>query len=67
LRVFQKQFFMLYSTSEVANKLLCSKMTVTRMVKRGELTPVNTQKDFFLFEASKIDCLTPKTSRKCNK
>jgi len=58
---------MFYSTTEVANKLQCSKMTVTRMVKSGELTPVNTQKDYFLFEASQIDCLTPKTSRKCNK
>lgn len=57
----------MYNTKEVALKLGVTKMTITNMVKRGELTPVNTQKDYFLFEASQIDCLTPKTSRKCNK
>lgn len=53
---------MYYNTKEVANKLQVSKMTISRMVKRGALTPVNSQKDYFLFEASHIECLTSKTS-----
>jgi excisionase family DNA binding protein len=58
---------MYYSTNEVALKLQCSKMTITRMVKKGVLKPINTQKNYFLFEAKQIDCLTFKTSMKCNK
>jgi excisionase family DNA binding protein len=58
---------MYYSTKEVAKKLEVTKMTISRMVKRNELTPVNTHKDYFLFEASQIDCITPKTSKLCNK
>lgn len=58
---------MFLNTKDVANKLQTTKMTISRMVKRGELTPVNSHKDYFLFEASQIDCLTPKTSKLCNK
>jgi excisionase family DNA binding protein len=58
---------MYYSTKEVAERLKVTKMTISRMVKRGELTPVNSHKDYFLFEASQIDCLTLKTSNQCNK
>lgn len=58
---------MFLNTKEVANKLQVTKMTISRMVKRGVLTPVNSHKDYFLFEASQIDCLTFKTSMQCNK
>jgi excisionase family DNA binding protein len=57
---------MFYSTKEVATMLQVTKMTISRMVKSGRLTPVNSQKDYFLFEASQIDCLIPKTSKLCN-
>jgi excisionase family DNA binding protein len=53
---------MFLCTKEVAEKLKVTKMTISRMVKRGALTPVNSQKDYFLFEASQIECLTSKTS-----
>jgi len=56
---------MFYSTKEVANKLQVTKMTISRMVKSGKLKPINSQKDYFLFEASQIDCLTPKPSKQC--
>jgi excisionase family DNA binding protein len=56
---------MFYSTKEVAKKLQVTKMTITRMVKSGKLKPVNSQKDYFLFEASQIDCLILKTSKQC--
>jgi hypothetical protein len=58
---------MFLNTKEVANKLRTTKMTISRMVKRGDLTPVNSHKDYFLFEASQIECLPPKTSKLCNK
>jgi excisionase family DNA binding protein len=58
---------MFLNTKQVAEKLKVTKMTISRMVKRGELTPVNSHKDYFLFEASQIDCLTLKTSNQCNK
>jgi predicted site-specific integrase-resolvase len=58
---------MFLNSKEVAEKLKVTKMTISRMVKKGELTPVNSHKDFFLFEASQIECLTPKTSKLCNK
>jgi predicted site-specific integrase-resolvase len=58
---------MFLSTKEVADKLKVTKMTISRMVKRGELTPVNSHKDYFIFEASQIECLTLKTSKQCNK
>jgi excisionase family DNA binding protein len=58
---------MFLNTKEVAERLKVTKMTISRMVKRGELTPVNSHKDYFLFEASQIDCLTLKTSNQCNK
>ena len=58
---------MFLNTKEVAVKLRTTKMTISRMVKRGDLKPVNSHKDYFLFEASQIDCLTPKTSKLCNK
>jgi excisionase family DNA binding protein len=58
---------MFLNSKEVAERLKVTKMTISRMVKRGELTPVNSHKDYFLFEASQIDCLTLKTSNQCNK
>lgn len=45
-------------TKDVANKLQVSKMTISRMVKKGKLKPINTQPRFFLFNANEIDCLT---------
>lgn len=56
---------MFYSTKQVANKLQVTKMTISRMVKSGKLKPINTQKDYFLFEASQIDCLISNKSKQC--
>lgn len=58
---------MFLNTKEVADRLHVTKMTVSRMVKRGQLTPVNPHKDYFIFEASQIDFLTLKTSKLCDK
>jgi excisionase family DNA binding protein len=58
---------MYLSTKEVATKLQVTKMTISRMVKKGDLTPVNSHKDYFLFDASAIDCLTYKKHSRCNK
>ena len=44
-----KQIIMFISTKQVAEKLQCTKMTVTRLVRKGVLTPVNPQKEYFLF------------------
>jgi excisionase family DNA binding protein len=45
-------------TKEVAKKLQVSKMTISRMVKKGRLNPINPHMRFFLFNANEIDCLT---------
>jgi excisionase family DNA binding protein len=46
------------STKEVAQMLQVTKMTVTRMAKSGKLTPINSQKDYFLFDAEQVESLT---------
>jgi excisionase family DNA binding protein len=50
----------LLSTNELAKKLNLSKSTVCRMVKRGDLTPINPQKTHFLFDENVLNSLTPK-------
>jgi excisionase family DNA binding protein len=56
---------MYYNTKEVAERLQVTKMTISRMVKSGKLKPINSHKNYFLFEASQIECLTIKTFRQC--
>lgn len=56
---------MFLNTKEVANRLQVTKMTISRMVKSGKLKPINSHKDYFLFEASQIDCLTSNKSKQC--
>ncbi|MBW4359732.1 helix-turn-helix domain-containing protein [Flavobacterium taihuense] len=48
---------MFLKTKEVAEKLSVTKMTISTMVKKGKLNPVNSDKRYFLFEAKEIDCL----------
>ena len=35
-------------------------MTVSRLVKRGALTPVNSQKDYFLFDPIEVELFNAK-------
>jgi excisionase family DNA binding protein len=58
---------MYLSTKEVAVKLQVTKMTISRMVKKGDLKPVNPHKDYFLFDAKEVDCLIFKKHSRCNK
>lgn len=60
-----KQITMYYNTKEVAKRLQVTKMTISRMVKSGKLKPINSHKNYFLFEASQIECLTIKTFKQC--
>ena len=55
------------NTKAVMLKLQVTKMTVSRMVKNGKLTPVNDDPHYFLFDAKAIECLTYKKHSKCNK
>ncbi len=41
-------------TKEVAKELKVSKMTISRMVEKGILNPVNTHTRFFLFKESEV-------------
>jgi len=58
---------MYLNSKDVAKKLQCTKMTISRMVKRGSLKPINNDCRYFLFDAKDIECLTLKHSSKCNK
>jgi excisionase family DNA binding protein len=49
---------MLLNTKEVAKALQVTKMTISRMVKRGALVPINSHKDYFLFDAEQVESLT---------
>ena len=51
---------MFISTKQVAEKLQCTKMTVSRYVKRGILTPVNPQTEYFLFDENEVELLISK-------
>ena len=42
------------STKEVATLLGCTKRNVIRMVKAGQLEPLNEQKSFFLFDKKQV-------------
>ena len=55
-----KQIIMFISTKQVAEKLQCTKMTVTRLVRKGVLTPVNPQKEYFLFDESEVELFNSK-------
>jgi excisionase family DNA binding protein len=48
---------MFYKTKEVAEKLSVTKMTISNMVTRGQLKPINTDKRYFLFDKKQVDCL----------
>jgi predicted site-specific integrase-resolvase len=50
----------LLKTKEVAELLGYTPRNIALLVKAGKLKPVNTHKDFFLFDAEKIELLTPK-------
>jgi predicted site-specific integrase-resolvase len=58
---------MYLNTLEVANRLQVTKMTISRMVKKGILKPVNNHNRYFMFDAKQVDCLTSKTATPCNK
>jgi IS30 family transposase len=42
------------STKETSEELGVTKMTISRMVKRGELIPINHHVDYFLFKTCDI-------------
>jgi excisionase family DNA binding protein len=44
----------LLSSTETARTLKVSKMTISRMVKNGDLNPINTHARFFLFKESEV-------------
>lgn len=48
---------MFLKTKEVAEKLLVTKMTISIMVKKGILKPINSDKNYFLFDSKEVDCL----------
>jgi predicted site-specific integrase-resolvase len=50
----------LLKTKEVAEILGYTPRNIALLVKAGKLKPVNTHKDFFLFDAKEIELLTPK-------
>lgn len=50
----------LLKTKEVAEILGYTQRNIALMVKAGKLTPVNNHKDFYLFDATQIELLTPK-------
>lgn len=45
------------NTKQVAEKLSVTKETVSNLVKRGEITPINSDKNYFLFAAKDVDSL----------
>lgn len=48
---------MFLKTKEVAEKLTVTKMTISNLVKKKELKPINSDKRYFLFDAKEVDCL----------
>ena len=47
----------MYNTKQLADKLAVSKETVNNLVKRGEITPINEDKNYFIFAAKDVDSL----------
>jgi predicted site-specific integrase-resolvase len=50
----------LLKTKEVAELLGYTQRNIALMVKAGKLRPVNTHKDFFLFDAKEIELFNSK-------
>ena len=48
------------SSKEVANKIGCTPRNVALLVKSGKLTPVNSHKDFFLFDIKEVELFNSK-------
>lgn len=44
----------LYSTNEVARMLECTTRNVCYLVQKGDLTPINPHKRFFLFDQDEV-------------
>jgi hypothetical protein len=50
----------LLKTKEVATLLGYTQRNIALLVKAGKLKPVNSHKDFFLFDAKEIELFNPK-------
>lgn len=48
---------MFLKTKDVAEKLSVTKMTISNMVTRGQLKPINNDPRYFIFDAKQVDCL----------
>lgn len=44
----------MFSTKQTAVHLNCTKRNVIYLVSKGQLTPVNPQKEFFLFDENEV-------------
>lgn len=55
---------MLLNTKQVAANLSVTKMTVTRLVKKGCLTPINSDCKYFLFNKDEVESLKSKRKAK---
>ena len=51
---------MFLNTKEVANILGYTVRNIALLVKAGKLKPVNSHKDFFLFDAKKVELFNSK-------
>lgn len=51
---------MFLSTKEVAERLGYTARNIALLVKAGKLTPVNTHKEFYLFDAKEIELFNSK-------
>jgi DNA-binding transcriptional MerR regulator len=51
----------LLSTKQVATLLNCTPRNVQLLVKKGKLTPINPQKEFYLFDANQVEMFNSKT------
>lgn len=53
----------MYSTKQLADKLSVTKETVSNLVKRGEITPINEDKNYFIFAAKDVDAIILKRQK----
>jgi hypothetical protein len=51
---------MLLKTKEVANLIGCTSRNVALIVKAGKLKPVNSHKDFYLFDSKDVELFNSK-------
>nr|WP_309759592.1 helix-turn-helix domain-containing protein [Flavobacterium sp.] len=53
----------MYSTKQLADKLSVTKETVSNLVKRGEITPINEDKNYFIFAAKDVEAIILKRQK----